>query len=76
MVDAAAEAVRVGAQVVGMPADIGNFLADMINKKTAAVFTTEKNANDRIWGYGTTASDPKKYSDKTKKKYLFYRYEY
>lgn len=42
---------------------------------TAGVFTTTKNEKDRIWGYGTTASDPKNYS-KNKSGYILYSYKY
>lgn len=76
VIDAAAEAVVIGNAIVGLPAYVGNELANRINRKTAAVFTTKKNADDRIWGYGNTASDPEKYSNKTKDKYLFYTYVY
>lgn len=41
----------------------------------AGVFTTKKNANDRIWGYGNTAKDPKAYS-KDSSQYILYSYKY
>lgn len=42
---------------------------------TAGVFTTKNNADDRIWGYGVTASDPQSYS-KNKSGYVLYSYKY
>ena len=33
-----------------------------LKSRQACVFTTKKCANDRIWGYGSVASDPKDYN--------------
>ncbi len=47
---------------------------DKGNPRIANVFTTKSCANDRIWGYGNVASDPKPYSsDPTK--YVKYAYK-
>lgn len=35
---------------------------DKLNSRKACVFTTKDCADDRIWGYGSVASDPKAYS--------------
>nr|MCR5186882.1 DUF6345 domain-containing protein [Clostridia bacterium] len=54
----------------------------IINKKgenVAGVFTTKKNENDRLWGFGDTASDPLSYSkdnNKIKSKYKLCTYDY
>lgn len=45
----------------------------LTNHRVANVFTTKSCANDRIWGYGTVASDPKAYS-KDSSKYVKYAY--
>ena len=43
-------------------------------QRTVGVFTTKKNAEDRIWGYGNTESDPKSYT-KNKSGYILYSYD-
>lgn len=45
------------------------------NNRTAAVFTTTSCAADRIWGYGSQASDPKPYSQNSSG-YVIYQYNY
>lgn len=44
-----------------------------LHKNVAAVFTTKKCANDRIWGYGSVAKDPVSYS-KDSSNYVCYYY--
>lgn len=46
---------------------------DKIYSRVANVFTTKSCANDRIWGYGNVASDPKAYSADPSK-YVKYSY--
>ena len=76
------DAINIGAAVAGCPAggecimDMANNIINLVDKKKVGCFTTEKNVNDRIWGYGKTASDPKKYNSKTKDKYKLYSYNF
>ena len=38
-----------------------------VTRRAANVFTTKNCENDRIWGYGSVANDPKPYSEDSSK---------
>lgn len=52
----------------------GVLTQDIQNANKTAAFFHVSCANDHLWGFGDTASDPPAYNDKTKKDYYFVEY--